>query len=281
MVFNQRRVLLETGVAVESMGSVVGGRCRQWWCCSNRRDHGDDPMLRGSLTDLAIVDLVQIPLGNRKTGELLLATEEQDARLYYVDGTLVHLVSGEIVGSPVLDLIIGWREGEFEFRADVLTEESSFTGDFSRELIAVANRFDEARETEDVAGVGDGGDAAVKNADKIRKLLYRFLNDNDFAIHACLLHSNGTMDVCGAERVDTPRWLESLRGSVLDMVAGYPRKRLNRMLFEDEEGTLVVSCYPEDQSALMVVAKQGATLGAVSIGVDRLAKRIGDLKTRG
>ncbi len=68
--------------------------------------------------------------------------------------------------------------------------------------------------------------------------------------------------------------------SVLDVVEGYPRRQLNRMLFEDEDGTLVVTCYPEDQSALLVAAKQGATLGAVSIGVDRLARRIRDVKAR-
>ncbi len=86
------------------------------------------------------------------------------------------------------------------------------------------------------------------------------------------------MAICGAERADTPPWLESLRSSVLDVVAGYPRKNLNRVLFEDEEGTLVVTCYPEDQSALLVAAKKGATLGAVSIAVDRLAREIGQFK---
>ena len=94
------------------------------------------------------------------------------------------------------------------------------------------------------------------------------------------MHSDGTMDVCGAERVDTPPWLEKIRASVLDVVKSYPRRRLNRMLFEDEDGTLVVTCYPEDQAALLVAAKQGATLGAVSIGVDRLARRIRDVKAR-
>ena len=93
-------------------------------------------MLRGSLADLAIVDLVQIPLGSRKTGELLIATEEQDARLYYVDGSLVHLVSGDVQGTPVLDLIIDWDDGEFEFRPDVLTEDSSFSGDLTPKLVA-------------------------------------------------------------------------------------------------------------------------------------------------
>lgn len=226
-------------------------------------------MLRGSLTDLSIVDLVQIPLGNRKTGELLIATEEQDARLYYVDGNLVHLVSGDVQGARVLDLIIAWNEGEFEFRPDVLTDGSSFDGDLTRILLAASNRFDQASEHEQVTG---------KAADKVRRLLHAFLSDNDFAIHACLMYGNGTMDVCGAERVDTPPWLDSLRSQVLNVVAGYPRKQLNRMLFEDEEGTLVVTCFPEDQSALLVAAKQGATLGAVSIGVDRLAKKIGRVK---
>ncbi|MEE4273397.1 MAG: DUF4388 domain-containing protein [Thermoanaerobaculales bacterium] len=228
-------------------------------------------MLRGSLTDLAIVDLVQIPLGNRKTGELFIATEEQDARLYYVDGTLVHLVAGDVEGDAVLDLIVGWSEGEFEFRPDVLTDAASFTGNLTRKLIAVANRQEEP------AGRDERSD---RNADKIRKMLYDFLNENDFAIHACLMYGNGTMDVCGAERVDTPRWLDSLRASILDVVEGYPRNQLNRMLFEDADGTLVVSCYPEDQSALLVAAKRGATLGAVSIAVDRLARSIGDVTSR-
>jgi hypothetical protein len=230
-----------------------------------------DRMLRGSLTDLSIVDLVQIPLGNRKTGELFIATEEQDARLYYVDGRLVHLVSGDVQGSQVLDLIVDWNEGEFEFRPDVLTEESSFTGDLSRKLLAAVDSG--GRAAPPVEAVGE-------EADKIRRLLFDFLSDNDFAIHACLMYGNGTMDVCGVDRADTPLWLETLRSSVLDVVERYPRKQLNRILFEDEDGALVVTCYPEDRSALLVAAKQGTTLGAVSIAVDRLAKRIGRVKER-
>jgi hypothetical protein len=226
-------------------------------------------MLRGSLNDLAIVDLVQIPLGNRKTGELLIATEEQDARLYYVDGSLIHLVSGDVQGPRVLDLIIGWTDGEFEFRPDVLTDQTSFEGDLSPKLVAAVEHLNEAKELEKAAG-----DAT----EKVRRMLHDFLSENDFAIHACLMHANGTMDVCGAERVDTPPWLEKIRSTVLGLVDDYPRNQLNRMLFEDQDGTLVVTCYPEDQSALLVAAKQGATLGAVSIGVDRLARKIGHVK---
>jgi hypothetical protein len=228
-------------------------------------------MLRGSLTDLAIVDLVQIPLGSRKTGELLIATDEQDARLYYVDGKLVHLALGDLTGPRVLDRIVGWTEGEFEFRTDVLTDETSFSGNLDAKLLATVQDFNDASKVAKIPGPA---------SDRIRKLLYDFLSTNDFAIHACLLYGNGTMDVCGAERADSPPWMESLRSSVIDIVAEYPRRRLNRILFDDEEGTLVVTCYPEDRSALLVVAKQGATLGAVTIAVDRLARKVGQIKGR-
>lgn len=236
-------------------------------------------MLRGSLTDLAIVDLVQIPLGNQKTGELLIATEDQDARLYYVDGRLIHATSGGCDGPEVLDAIVSWTEGEFEFRPNVLADALESGDDLNAKLFSTVENLNSKH-------VSAAGNLRVKvfsgpvggNTEEIRKLLYDFLAVNDFAIHACLLYVDGTMAICGAERAGTPPWLESLRSSVLEVVAGYPRKNLNRVLFEDEEGTLVVTCYPEDQSALLVAAKKGATLGAVSIAVDRLAKEIGRFK---
>lgn len=225
-------------------------------------------MLRGSLNDLSVVDLVQIPLGNQKTGELLIATEDQDARLYYADGKLIHATTGDCDGPAVLDAIVSWTDGEFEFRPDVLAEVPSSGGSLNAKLYSAVNSF----------RVNLFIKPAGADTERIRKLLYEFLSVNDFAIHACVLHVDGTMAVCGAERADTPPWLESLRSSVLEVVAGYPRKNLNRVLFEDEEGTLVVTCYPEDQSALLVAAKKGATLGAVSIAVDRLAREIGRCK---
>jgi hypothetical protein len=227
-------------------------------------------MLRGSLTDLAVVDLVQIPLGNQKTGELLIATEEQDARLYYVDGRLIHATSGDREGPAVLDAIVSWTEGEFEFRPDVLTEEPRSEGDLNSMLVSAV---DNLRVKVFVRPVG-------VSADRVRKLLYDFLAENDFAIHACLLYVNGSMAICGADRADTPPWLETLRASVLDVVASYPRKNLGRLLFEDDEGTLVVTCFPEDRSVLLVAAKKGATLGAVSIAVDRLAREIARSKEK-
>ncbi len=219
-------------------------------------------MLRGSLSDLTVPDLLQIPVSAGKSGELILATPDTDARLYYVEGRLVHLTMDELRGPDVLSEIVAWTEGEFEFRPDVVTDEQSFEGELGPALEAASQQVEQARnETDD------------DDETRVRKALYRFLADTEFAIHACVLHPNGTMDVCGAPRESTPAWMERLRQSVLSVVADYPRRQLQRLLLEDEEGTLAVSCLPGG-SALLVVAKKDAKLGAVSVATDRLARTV-------
>jgi hypothetical protein len=39
-------------------------------------------MLRGTLADVTVVDLVHLPESAKRTGELVIATSDQDARLY-------------------------------------------------------------------------------------------------------------------------------------------------------------------------------------------------------
>lgn len=222
-------------------------------------------MLRGSLSDLGIADLVQIPASAGKTGELLIATLERDARLYFVHGRLVHLAMADLDGPAVLREIVSWHEGEFEFRPDVVTEEMSFDGELGPALEQAAQLARQEPE-------GDDDDPAVRE-ERLRKALYEFLSETEFAIHACVVYSNGTMDVCGAPRMSTPRWLEELRRSVVAIVEGYPRRQLRRLLFEDDEGTLVLTSLC-DGASLLVAAKKDAKLGAVSVAADRLNRTV-------
>jgi hypothetical protein len=225
-------------------------------------------MLTGSLTDLAIDDVVRIPAASGKTGELLIATMDRDARLFYVEGKLIHLTLGDTEGRLVLDEVVRWREGEFEFRPDVLTEHATFDGDLERELRLA---IEQARELADIEGDTESVD------DRVRTALHRFLADTEFAIHACLLHPDDSMDVCGAERMAVPKWMAELRASLLQMVATYPRQKLRRIMLDDDDGTLVVTRL-DDNTALLVIAKKGATLGAVTVATEKLARKIGQVR---
>jgi hypothetical protein len=225
-------------------------------------------MLRGTLLDLGVVEVVQLPVSAGRTGELVIATIDHDARLYYVDGRLVHLVMDNLRGRSVLDEIVAWSDGEFEFRADVLTDEASFDGDVAQELRSAMRALQETEAMTESSG---------KNGDPLGLLLEDFVSANDFATHACVTHSDGTLNVCAPTLKSPPAWFDNLRNMIFSMVTDYPRGRLNRMLFEDDQGSLVATRF-EDGTALVVASKVGATLGAVTVGVERLARKIRHVK---
>jgi len=227
-------------------------------------------MLRGTLLDLGVVEVVQLPASAGRTGELVIATVDHDARLYYVEGRLVHLAMDDVRGSAVLDEIVAWSDGEFEFRPDVTTDDVSFDGDVARELHAAIRALNEAEEMNSNAGTHENPMAL---------LLEDFVSSNDFAIQACVTHADGTLDVCAPSLKAPPEWFESTRAMIVTMASDYPRGRLNRLLFEDDRGTLVATRF-DDDTVLVVASKNGATLGAVTVGVERLARKIRHVKRR-
>ncbi len=226
--------------------------------------------LRGSLSDLNIVELVQIPATGHKTGELFVAGLDGIARLFYQDGRLVHLETDELTGQEVLVEILGWNEGEFEFRPESVAEQVSFETDLHRALMAALKTRDELRFSERAASADDD---LTADDDRAGEMLRQFLASHDHLRFACLLRDNGSVLYCGNQAGTASEWLELLRGAVAALLEAYPRSGLHRVLFEDAEGTVVVSRLA-DGTALVAVADRDATLGAVSVAVERFARRL-------
>lgn len=218
--------------------------------------------LRGSLTDLDIVELLQVPAAGRKTGELLIATLEADARLYFVDGRLVHLAMDDREGEAVLEEIVGWRDGEFEFRPDTLTDRVTFESDLHQALMRVLKQRDER---------------AASPADRLDpvflRVVSRSLADSEAVRHAAVVTPELEVVPCHPEGSETPEWIHRLVRPVADLFARHPRRGLRRVLLEDEEGAVVAArC---DAGPLLIVAAAPATpMGAVSIVVERAIRTI-------
>lgn len=220
--------------------------------------------LRGSLSDLNIVELVQVPAAGRKTGELFIAGLEGIARLYYLNGRLVHLETDELSGHDVLVEVIGWTEGEFEFRADVTAEETTFDSDLHRALMLALKERDERRQAA-------AAPASDESGGRRHELLREFVAAHEFLRSACLLGEDGSAACRGHGEAAEPAWFAELRRVLSDLMGTYPRAGLQRVLFEDDEGTVVMSRLA-DGTALVVAATSGTTLGAVSVAVERFAR---------
>jgi hypothetical protein len=174
-----------------------------------------------------------------------------------VDGHLVHLAIDDLKGADVLEEIVGWTEGEFEFRPDVLSDVSSFSGDLAQQVQAAVRAAQEA-ETD--------GHAAT-----VAEILDDFVATTEPAQFACLIVADDDLEV--PSRVPRPAWLDDTVQQITGLVAAHPRTGLQRVFLQDGQGTMVASTVTAS-TVLLVAAKTGATLGAVSVAAERLTRTI-------
>ena len=101
--------------------------------------------LKGTLKDMAIIDLVQFPHSGRKTGHLIISGTDGEARLSYEKGSLVHAALGDVSGMDALVRVVDWNEGAFEFLPDVEPEARSIDLDLHRAVMQALKMHDELK----------------------------------------------------------------------------------------------------------------------------------------
>lgn len=106
--------------------------------------------MKGSLQDMAVVDLIQHHCLDRKTVSVHLRNGRQKADLFFKNGNVVHAIMENQEGEEVVYQVMHWEKGTFEDRPDVDAPTISITRGWTGLLLEGARRFDEA------AGEGDG-----------------------------------------------------------------------------------------------------------------------------
>jgi len=225
--------------------------------------------IRGSLADLEIVELLQTVAAGRLSGELLVAGPEDVARLFFENGRLCQAQSAGREGQGVLVDVVGWEEGEFEFRPKAAPQTRSLNVDLYRALMLALKTRDERR-------AGQQAPASETQPGHSRALLIHQRLVELVASNAAILHAlvvkreGGRVVVCAADSEDLPAELEDLAGVVFAVMDRHPRPPLHRLLIEDGAG-VVVAVPLAAEATLVVVAGPEAPLGAVTLNVRRLA----------
>jgi CheY-like chemotaxis protein len=89
--------------------------------------------VEGSLKEVSLVDLLQIFGLNRRTGTLVLLHENEEGKIYLVDGSVVSTVLGETNGEKALYRILRWHDGTFRYHPG----EANITRNISRSMDAL------------------------------------------------------------------------------------------------------------------------------------------------
>lgn len=75
--------------------------------------------LSGRIEAISVEDLLRVSMTKRSTGRLVVFNDQFDAELYYVQGRLVAIVSGNRSGKELLKPILEMVAGEFEFASGI------------------------------------------------------------------------------------------------------------------------------------------------------------------
>ena len=89
--------------------------------------------VEGSLSEVSLVDLLQIFGLNRRTGTLILQYGEQQGRIHLSEGSVVSAILGETTGEKALYRILRWHDGNFRYNPGP----ANVTKDISRSMDAL------------------------------------------------------------------------------------------------------------------------------------------------
>ena len=113
-----------------------------------------DGILRGSLTQMNVIDLVQSLEMGRKSCLLTLTNEQDRCQMYFKEGQVMHATYGAMKGDEAVFKVLRWTSGNFQVDFDGKTTEQSCTLNTQGLLMEGLRLLDEsnrdATESEDV-----------------------------------------------------------------------------------------------------------------------------------
>ena len=103
--------------------------------------------MQGNLKDMAVADLIQHLCQARRTAQLTLKQQNEEAVLFFKDGSLPHAVLGQLQGEEAVFKALGWEDGVFKLDANVETPATTITRNWAALLVEGARLLDEAHPT--------------------------------------------------------------------------------------------------------------------------------------
>jgi DNA-binding response OmpR family regulator len=113
------------------------------------RAASDSSSVRGTLSQMSVVDLLQTLDIGRKTCSLTLTQDGERCELQFHDGQLVHASMGSLVGEEAVYRVVGWTEGAFVIDFERVECPRTITHSTQSVLLEALRRFDEHQRDSD------------------------------------------------------------------------------------------------------------------------------------
>jgi len=104
-----------------------------------------DGVLRGSLLQMNVIDLVQSLEMGRKSCSLTLTNKDDKCELYFKEGQVTHATYGSLVGDPAVFKVLRWTDGNFEVNFEGKTTQQTTQLNTQGLLMEGLRQLDEAQ----------------------------------------------------------------------------------------------------------------------------------------
>jgi len=101
--------------------------------------------IHGHLRDVGLPNLIQLTCQTGASAQLTLRRDEQEAVLYFDQGTIVHAISADQEGKEVVYQVLHWEEGEFSLETGIPPPARTIDTPWSALLVEGLQRRDETR----------------------------------------------------------------------------------------------------------------------------------------
>ena len=114
------------------------------------KSSSSDGIVRGSLAQMNVIDLVQSLEMGRKSCLLTLTKDGDKCEMYFKEGQVTHAVYGSLTGDPAVFKVLGWTGGNFQINFEGKTSKQTTTLNTQGLLMEGLRLLDEAnRDTEE------------------------------------------------------------------------------------------------------------------------------------
>jgi CheY-like chemotaxis protein len=104
-----------------------------------------DGIVRGNLSQMNVIDLVQSLEMGRKSCLLTLTRDGEKCEMYFFEGQVPHALYGALKGDPAVFKVLSWTGGSFQINFEGKTTQQTTTLNTQGLLMEGLRRLDEAR----------------------------------------------------------------------------------------------------------------------------------------
>lgn len=111
--------------------------------------------LRGNLRQLPLLDILRMLSTGRRSGLLEVNQPGKSGEIYLENGTIIHCVTGPLLGEKGFFTLMSWMDGEFKFTPDMPAPERSIESTSEQLLLEAARQAQQWADIKDLISSTD------------------------------------------------------------------------------------------------------------------------------